>query len=175
MAYGVQSIQNSRTFLVVQLSPFPAPSQPQPPTPESQDPYPAPATVPGSLQPQASCCSNFGAGCCQGQALGWLRLAPGGGVRLRSSSGRLQAGWGMRGWAGKKKSKKKSIGKVKQKSKKVKCADPSLGGLLEATKSQKKSRKKSPKKVKNGKSQKKVKNRSNKRKKKSNVKTKRGS
>ena len=28
--------------------------QPQPPTPESQDPYPAPATVPGSLQPQAS-------------------------------------------------------------------------------------------------------------------------
>ena len=35
MAYGFQSIQNSRTFLVVQLSPFPAPSQPQPPTPES--------------------------------------------------------------------------------------------------------------------------------------------
>ena len=139
MAYGFQSIQNSRTFLVVQLSPFPAPSQPQPPTPESQDPYPAPATVPGSLQPQASCCSNFGAGCCQGQALGWLRLAPGGGVRLRSSSGRLQAGWGMRGWAGKKKSKK-----VNWKSqKKVKSADPSLGGLLEATKSQKKVQKKS--------------------------------
>ena len=66
MAYGFQSIKDSRTFLVVQLSPFPAPSQPQPPTPESQDPYPAPATVPGSLQPQASCCSNFGAGCCQG-------------------------------------------------------------------------------------------------------------
>ena len=138
MAYGFQSIKNSRTFLVAQLSPFPAPSQPQPPTPESQDPYPAPATVPGSLQPQASC-SNFGAGCCQGQALGWLRLAPGGGVRLRSSSGRLQAGWGMRGWAG----KKKSIGKVKKKVKKVKGADPSLGGLLEATKSQKKVQKKS--------------------------------
>ena len=111
MAYGFQSIKNSRTFLVVQLSPFPAPSQPQPPTPESQDPYPAPATVPGSLQPQAFCCSNFGAGCCQGQALGWLRLAPGGGVRLRSSSGRLQAGWGMRGWAGKKKSKKSELDK----------------------------------------------------------------
>ena len=149
MAYGFQSIKNSRTFLVVQLSPFPAPSQPQPPTPESQDPYPAPPTVPGSLQPQASCCSNFGAGCCQGQALGWLRLAPGGGVRLRSSSGRLQAGWGMRGWAGKKKSKKKSIGKGK---KKVKCADPSLGGLLEATKGQKKV----PKKVKSGKVKKKT-------------------
>ena len=54
MAYGFQSIKDSRTFLVVQLSPFPAPSQPQPRTPESQDPYPAPATVPGSLQPQAS-------------------------------------------------------------------------------------------------------------------------
>ena len=120
MAYGFQSIKDSRTFLVVQLSPFPAPSQPQPPTPESQDPYPAPATVPGSLQPQASCCSNFGAGCCQGQALGWLRLAPGGGVRLRSSSGRLQAGWGMRGWAGKKKSKKSQLEKSKKSQKKVK-------------------------------------------------------
>ena len=141
---GFQSIKNSRTFLVVQLSPFPAPSQP--------DPYPAPAAVPGSLQPQASCCSNFGAGCCQGQALGWLRLAPGGGVRLRSSSGRLQAGWGMRGWAGKKRSKKSQLEKSKiksKKSKKVKCADPSLGRLLEATKSQKK--------VKSGKKQKKVK------------------
>ena len=149
MAYGCQSIKDSRTFLVVQLSPFPAPSQLQPPTPESQDPYPAPATVPGSLQPQASCCSNFGAGCCQGQALGWLRLAPGGGVRLRSSSGRLQAGWGMRGWAGKKKSKKSQLEKSKKSQKKVKCADPSLGGLLEATKSQKKvkkSQKKSQKK-----------------------------
>ena len=134
MAYGFQSIKNSRTCLVVQLSPFPAPSQPQPPTPESQDPYPAPATVPGSLQPQASCCSNFGAGCCQGQALGWLRLAPGGGVRLRSSSGRLQAGWGMRGWAGKKSQKKVNW----KRQKKVKCADPSLVGLPDATKSQKK-------------------------------------
>ena len=45
----------------------------------------------------------------------------------------------MRGWAGKKKSKK-----VNWKSqKKVKSADPSLGGLLEATKSQKKVQKKS--------------------------------
>ena len=127
--------------------------QPQPPTPESQDPYPAPATVPGSLQPQASCCSNFGAGCCQGQALGWLRLAPGGGVRLRSSSGRLQAGWGMRGWAGKKSQKKSEL----EKSKKVKCADPSLGGLLEATKKSKKTTKKSQKWKKSKKSQKTVK------------------
>ena len=71
----------------------------------------------------------------------------------------------MRGWAGKKSQKK-----VNWKSqKKVKCADPSLGGLLEATKSQKKvkksqkkskkSQKKSQKKVekKSKKSQKKVK------------------
>ena len=139
-------------------SPKPAPIPYPRVTSESQDPYPAPATVPGSLQPQASCCSNFGAGCCQGQALGWLRLAPGGGVRLRSSSGRLQAGWGMRGWAGKKKSKKSQLEKSKKSQKQVKCADPSLGGLLEATKSQKKSRKK----VKSGKSQKKVKKKSKK-------------
>ena len=46
MAYGFQSIKNSRTFLVVQLSPFPAPSQPR------VAGYPAPATVAGSLQPQ---------------------------------------------------------------------------------------------------------------------------
>ena len=155
MAYGFQSIKNSRTFLVVQLSPFPAPSQPQPPTPESQDPYPAPATVPGSLQPQASCCSNFGAGCCQGQALGWLRLAPGGGVRLRSSSGRLQAGWGMRGWADKKSQKKVNWKSPKKSPKKVKCADPSLGGLLEATKSQKKSKVEKVKKMSKKKSKKK--------------------
>ena len=158
MAYGFQSIKNSRTFLVVQLSPFPAPSQPQPPTPESQDPYPAPATVPGSLQPQDSCCSSFGAGCCQGQALGWLRLAPGRGVRLRSSSGRLQEGWG---WAGKKKSKKVNW---KSQKKKLNCADPSLGRLLEATKSQKKD--------KSGKSQKTSQKKVTKR---SNVKTQRGS
>ena len=73
MAYGFQSIKNSRTFLVVQLSPFPAPSQPQPPTPESQDPYPAPATVPGSLQPQASCCKF------------WGRLLPGPGFGLAAA------------------------------------------------------------------------------------------
>ena len=59
----------------------------------------------------------------------------------------------MRGWAGKKKSKKSQLEKSKKSQKKsqkkVKCADPSFGGLLEATKSQKK--------VKSGKSQKKVK------------------
>ena len=169
MAYGFQSIKNSRTLLVAQLSPFPAPSQPQPPTPESQDPYPAPATVPGSLQPQASC-SNFGAGCCQGQALGWLRLAPGGGVRLRSSSGRLQAGWGMRGWAG----KKKSIGKVKKKSKKSKVRILALADYWRQQKVKKKVKKKS-KKSQKGKTSKKGKKSRKKSQKKSNVKTKRGS
>ena len=49
----------------------------------------------------------------------------------------------MRGWAGKKKSKKSQLEKSKKSKKKVKCADPSLGGLLEATKSQKKVEKKS--------------------------------
>ena len=56
----------------------------------------------------------------------------------------------MRGWAGKKSQKKSQLEKskkVKKKSKKVKCADPSLGGLLEATKSQKKESKKKSKKV----------------------------
>ena len=49
----------------------------------------------------------------------------------------------MRGWAGKKKSKKSQLEKSKKSQKKVKCADPSFGGLLEATKSQKKVKKKS--------------------------------
>ena len=108
--------KNSRTFLVVQLSPFPAPSQPQPPTPESQDPYPAPATVPGSLQPQASCCSNFGGRLLPGPGFG---LAAAGSwrrgqveVELRQATG----GLGHAGLGRQKQVKKKSIGTVKKKS-----------------------------------------------------------
>ena len=77
---------------------------------------------------------------------------------MRSSPGRLQAGWGMRGWAGKKSQKKSQL----EKSKKVKCADPSLGGLLEATKRQKK--------VKSGKSKKESKKKKTKKSPKKNVK-----
>ena len=149
-----------------QASPNPVPQSRRTPT------QPQPLSQ-GLFSPKPAAAQILGQVAARVQALGWLRLAPGGGVRLRSSSGRLQAGWGMRGWAGKKKVKKKSIGKAKKKSnksqKKVKCADPSLGGLLEATKSQKKSRKKGQKWKKSKNSQKKS------RKKKSNVKTKRGS
>ena len=81
MAYGIQSIQNSRTFLVVQLSPFPAPSQPQPlpqsrriptqPQPLSQGLFsskPAAAQILGQVAARA----RLRAGC------GWL-LAEGSG------------------------------------------------------------------------------------------------
>ena len=164
MAYGFQSIKNSRTFLVVQLSPIPAPSQPQPPTQSRRIPTQPQPLFQGlfSPKPAAQILGQVAARARRWAGCGWL-LA--GGVRLRSSPGRLQAGWGMRGWGRQKKSKKSQL----EKSKKVKCADPSLGGLLEATKRQKK--------VKSGKSKKESKKKKQKKvqKKTSNVKTKRGS
>ena len=77
-------------------------------------------------------------------------------VELRQATG----GLGHAGLGRQKKVKKKSKKDQKKQSKKVKCADPSLGRLLEATKSQK-----SKKKVKSGKMQKKSKKQKNSRKK----------
>ena len=172
MAYGFQSIKNSRTFLVVQLSPFPAPSQPR------VAGYPAPATVAGSLQPQLLL--KF-----------WGRLLPGPGfglaaagswrrgqveVELRQATGGLgHAGLGRqkrvekRQWEKSKKVHKKSNVRIlaladywRQKKvkkshkkvqkivkKKVKCENQArilaLADYWRQPKSQKKSQKKSKK------------------------------
>ena len=89
----------------------------------------------------------------------WGRLLPGKGFGLAAAGSwqrgqvkvELRQATGGLGHAGlgRQQGKKKSIGKVKKKSKKsqkkVKCAAPGLGGLLETTKSQKKVKKKSKK------------------------------
>ena len=125
-----------------QASPNPLPQSRRIPT------QPQPLS-PGSLQPQASCCSNFGAGCCQAQRLAaagsWRRGQVE--VELRQATG----GLGHAGLGRQKKSKKKSIGKVKKSQKKSQKKSNvrilALADYWRQQKVKKKSQKKSQKKV----------------------------